>query len=515
MPKRARGGALTPIVPVAPAVTSRKHARRLTSQYHVLTQKISAATTDGERDEARAELDRMGGVKAYQQASALNTALNPTSRWAARAIRAAAGQSPPRQPPIRVLEIGAVNTQLLDTPGLAVRAIDLHALDPRIEQRDFLSLTRGGEMDAASGVTQLYDAVVCSMVLNCVPDERKRFEMLVGMRAQLRAGGRAFVTLPRSCLDHSYTLTEESFADALAAVGLLPLAAGRGALGKPPQSAKIIYFETVAGLPDAEAAVRFQRARFEKRAAQRAAQRGGADASARGALPRPKSAGAFFDVDLGGYLGFGVRVARSYAPPHASRAEREQALCRAAFLGRHAPEQQQQPDGQQQQQQEEEEPPRVEAVGDDERGAEELQAGAMRRAIEQQLARHPSQLDYARWRWYSEGGARDAAGGVASGWHLVQPGAGPPPPGSAQEQTGWQWGASGWAQKQPTAPAMAPGSAADGDGRPAARLITSPRRRARSTARRRTLETSRVGGFRRPFYGCWWRRLLSCRALGC
>ena len=64
---------------------------------------------------------------------------------------------------------GQWKVQLLDTPGLAVRAIDLHALNPRIEQCDFFSLSRGGELDEASGVTVPYDAVVCSMVLNCVP----------------------------------------------------------------------------------------------------------------------------------------------------------------------------------------------------------------------------------------------------------------------------------------------------------------------------------------------------------
>ena len=47
--------------------------------------------------------------------------------------------------------------------------------------------------------------------------------MLVGMRSMLRAGGRAFITLPRSCVDHSFTVTEHSFADALAAVGLPPV----------------------------------------------------------------------------------------------------------------------------------------------------------------------------------------------------------------------------------------------------------------------------------------------------
>ena len=278
------------IVPLAAQVTARKHARRLTSQYHTLTQRLAAAKSDDERASVQAELEQMGGIKAYQQASALNTALNPTSRWAARAIRALDASLGGGQP-IRVLEIGAVNTQLLDTPGLAVRAIDLHALHPRIEQCDFFSLLQGGEADPSGAcTTRAYDAVVCSMVLNCVPNERKRFEMLVGIRSQLRRGGRAFVTLPRSCLEHSFTMTVESFTDALAAVGLPTLSSATGAAGRPPPSTKIVYFECEASMPDAGAALRFQAARFDARAAHRA----------RGARapPKAKSAGAHFNVDF-------------------------------------------------------------------------------------------------------------------------------------------------------------------------------------------------------------------------
>lgn len=58
----------------------------------------------------------------------------------------------------RSLQVGAINTQLLEAPELRVRAIDLHSSHPRIEQQDFLSLPHGGEYDAASGMTRSYDA---------------------------------------------------------------------------------------------------------------------------------------------------------------------------------------------------------------------------------------------------------------------------------------------------------------------------------------------------------------------
>ena len=64
-----------------------------------------------------------------------------------------------------MLEIGAINTQLLLTPDLRVRAIDLHSSHPSIERSDFFSLPHGGPADVATGTCTPYEVVVCSMVL--------------------------------------------------------------------------------------------------------------------------------------------------------------------------------------------------------------------------------------------------------------------------------------------------------------------------------------------------------------
>ena len=130
----------SPIVPVPKVVSGRKHARRITSAYHTITHKLEAATSESEKQRCRRELEDIGGVEAYQQASALNTKLNQVSRWVKRSLFRGGG--PTSGAPLRVLEIGAVNTQLLESPGLAVRAIDLNSTHPRIEQRDFLMITR-------------------------------------------------------------------------------------------------------------------------------------------------------------------------------------------------------------------------------------------------------------------------------------------------------------------------------------------------------------------------------------
>ena len=168
----------------------------------------------------RADLPDKNPPPRAQDASALNTALHSTSRWVLRRLRAR--RLLPTSPGAPVLEVGAINTQLLLTPDLRVRAVDLHSSHPSIERSDFFSLPHGGPADARTGACTPYDVVVCSMVLNCVPDPNRRFEMLVGLRSQLRVGGLAFITLPRSCLAHSRTLDRAAFCECLKSAGLAP-----------------------------------------------------------------------------------------------------------------------------------------------------------------------------------------------------------------------------------------------------------------------------------------------------
>lgn len=58
-----------------------------------------------------------------------------------------------RQPTLRVLEVGAINTQLLCSDWLSVRAIDVLSRDPKIEQRDFFDVP----IEAAPTASELYD----------------------------------------------------------------------------------------------------------------------------------------------------------------------------------------------------------------------------------------------------------------------------------------------------------------------------------------------------------------------
>ena len=217
-----------PLVP--PPIASRRVARRVTSEFHRLAQDAARAPTAAARAAAERVLEDRRG--RYQEASALSTALHSTSRWVLRVLRrrgvlgAAANARPPdaaanaRPPdaaanarPPALLEVGAVNTQLLDARGLAVRAIDVRSSMQRIERVDFFDLRPQGS----------YDVVVCALVLNCLPDAAARGRMVAGLVAHLRPGGLCFLVVPRSCLERSAATTPARFDAVLRRAGLVEL----------------------------------------------------------------------------------------------------------------------------------------------------------------------------------------------------------------------------------------------------------------------------------------------------
>jgi len=416
------------IVPLPKQITSRKHARRVTSDYHRITERLHQAGSSKEKEECVAELEAMGGVDAYQKASVFNTSLHSTSRWVAKRLRARGVLSQGQREP-RVLEIGAINTQLLMTPGLKVRAIDLNSQDALIVQQDFLQLPHGGDINAATGLSQTYDVLVCSMVLNCVPDARMRFDFLVSMRSQLAAGGLAFIVLPLSCVEHSRTLNHESFTDCLRAVGLAP-----DPSAEAPESSKLVYYECIAALPDEAAALRYQKTRHELRSK---------DAT------RRKSRGAEFDVDLGGHLGFGMRVSRSFEPTVLSRAAREQRAACQEFLA--------------QQVEEGLAPAALPGAGAGDaakegQGGDAASDGVVQTAedvlIDEVAKGFNGRLDFSDWRW--QGAAGKASPG---GWVFAPQGSAAATRPSLQAASGWQWAGGAWKHTTPR-PVAEPASGA-------------------------------------------------------
>jgi len=141
-----------------------KQARHVTSEFHRIHYKLEEAENSEINESAktpfhgkiglRRQLRELGGRTSYQDASELTTTRHRTSKWVFSMITKLGFRPQKNRRPLALLEIGAVNTQLLSIPWLEVRAIDIQARHPRIEQIDFFDLKPAS----------CYDVVVSSMV---------------------------------------------------------------------------------------------------------------------------------------------------------------------------------------------------------------------------------------------------------------------------------------------------------------------------------------------------------------
>lgn len=198
----SRAGQPKPLVPSA--MKSLKRARHVTSEFHRIQRELdvvagvsrdgtSSARARADKQQLERQLDSLGGRQAYQEASVLTTARHRTCKWVFAVLTKLGMRPKKNQSPLRVLEIGAVNTQLLSVPWLAVRAIDIKSQHPRIEQVDFFDVPPKEDKDV----------VVCAMVLNCVESAVKRGRMLADAARHLKPGGYFFLMLPRRCVERS------------------------------------------------------------------------------------------------------------------------------------------------------------------------------------------------------------------------------------------------------------------------------------------------------------------------
>lgn len=257
-----------PLAP--PPLKSLKRARQVTSAFHSATRQLDDAIARGDSQAAataREAVEAVGGREAYQAASAAATGRHKVAsrfvwshltRLGFREKKTSAKEKEKQLP--RLLEIGAINTQLLQTPWLQVRSVDLRAppssassssgvASPndkkrkRIEAIDFFDTSKLPQENS-------FNVVVCSMVLNCLTTPGQRGEMLRGIRRHLRfeeeegdgddeeeeeesaaaveaeearresKRGLAFIMLPRRCVEASRACDWSRFERCMARAGL-------------------------------------------------------------------------------------------------------------------------------------------------------------------------------------------------------------------------------------------------------------------------------------------------------
>ena len=118
----------TGIVPIGgPSVKSRRLARKITSKFHELNNKLGRTTAKEEIQNIENEIDALGGRNRYQEASVVTTSHHKTSKWVVSTLQKLGVYPKGTEMKLKTLEVGAINIQLHQYPGLQVRSIDIHS----------------------------------------------------------------------------------------------------------------------------------------------------------------------------------------------------------------------------------------------------------------------------------------------------------------------------------------------------------------------------------------------------
>ncbi|RKO98630.1 hypothetical protein CXG81DRAFT_15656 [Caulochytrium protostelioides] len=211
----------------APAIARRegqKRSQTLINAFHALlkrqAQLRAAAPDDAEAHAAVAEqIAALGGLDAYQHASLKGGAerfgRGRVGKWAAPHLRGTHGDGDERDSdadsvvaahPYRLLDVGALShTTYASLPWIGVTGIDLNPQCPEVVRQDFF------ERPIPTRDAERFHAVSLSLVVNFVPDVRRRGLMLWRVRRFLLDDGLLYVVLPLPCLMNSRYTTPDSW----------------------------------------------------------------------------------------------------------------------------------------------------------------------------------------------------------------------------------------------------------------------------------------------------------------
>jgi len=218
-----------PQIPAASLISfsSIKESQALISRFHTVQKYLAAVdvdttlsqqTRDKRKRELKAELDALGGLQAYQQASLFGATAEESGAfnsgvWVFHELHDM-HLLPPADASrrLRLLDLGALQDHWSKHAHMVeALAIDLNPQHPSVLRADFFDFPPA---DAAG-----FDALVLSLVLNFVDDPRRRGQMLQRCAVLLPPGAALFIVIPAACITNSRYMNHALFLRTLQAVG--------------------------------------------------------------------------------------------------------------------------------------------------------------------------------------------------------------------------------------------------------------------------------------------------------
>lgn len=181
-------------------------SQQLISKFHRLNEKLadlqddhtmSSVEKNKKIDQLEREMDELGGLSIYQQASLHGAKLHDSSKWLIRNLI----QFKKVSSPFHLLDIGALTLAYDGINWIRASYIDLHPQLPSIQRADFF------EFQSSSH----FDVICLSLVLNFVGSAQLRGKMICKAHEMLNDGGYLYIVLPIHCISNSILINNFSF----------------------------------------------------------------------------------------------------------------------------------------------------------------------------------------------------------------------------------------------------------------------------------------------------------------
>ncbi|TIB34684.1 hypothetical protein E3P84_01694 [Wallemia ichthyophaga] len=212
----------TPITGVKSQSLSSKKTKSIINSFHLLLKKKKTIKDPNQLSEIDNEIEKLGGMAAYQHASTIGQSSSRggdsshvfiawlTELGVKREYLGSEGRDK-----MALLEIGALvhNNYESERKWIDTELIDLKSNHPIIREQDFLQRPLPRNEDDRK------DAVSSSLVLNFVPTPVERGQFLIRLNTFLKPNGYLFMVLPAPCITNSRYLTRDRFLEMLNTVG--------------------------------------------------------------------------------------------------------------------------------------------------------------------------------------------------------------------------------------------------------------------------------------------------------
>ena len=254
------------------ASLSSQATRTLIRSHHQLNKKLETAKSkgnDAEVEELQKQIEALGGLKSYQQASIQgqsNDRGGDSSVVLMKWLEPTADALSKVEPKLRLLEVGALSTSNLCSKSghFDVQRIDLNSQGDGILQQDFM------ERPLPKSAAEQFDIISLSLVLNYVPDAPGRGEMLkrtcqfldtrhrIDRDAAVQAVFPAlFLVLPAPCITNSRYMDEGRLGEIMGSLGYVLL--------QRKQTAKLVYYLWQLKSSPSEARTKTKTRKFPKK----------------------------------------------------------------------------------------------------------------------------------------------------------------------------------------------------------------------------------------------------------